>query len=83
MNPIDVLEALIDDDPFIRSYPSLSAYIRAWDEEGGPAAECVPDELLYEFYAEKLPVPQALHIWFTYTPLEQIQRCQEVLRDYE
>lgn len=81
MNPIDVLEALIDDEPFIRSYPSLSAYIRAWDDEGGPTAWRVPDELLYEFYAEKLPVPQALHIWFTYTPLEQIRRCQEVIRD--
>jgi hypothetical protein len=80
MNPIEVFEALIDDDPFIRAYPSLEAYTRAWDEEGGPEVECVPDELLYEFYAEKLPVEQALHIWFTYTPIEQIQRCKEVLR---
>lgn len=79
MNPLEVLETLIDDDVFIRSYPSLGAYIRAWDEQGGPAAECVPDELLYEFYAEKLPVRDALHMWFTYTPVEQIRKCQEVI----
>jgi hypothetical protein len=83
MNPLEVLEALIDDDPFIRAYPSLSAYIRAWDEEGGPEVECVPDELLYEFYADHVPVDEALQMWFTYTPLEQIGRCQEVLRDWD
>jgi len=81
MNPLDVLEALIDDDPFIRAYPSLSAYIRTWDELGGKEAQFVPDELLYEFYAEKLTVEDALHIWFTYTPLEQIQKCQEIIRN--
>jgi hypothetical protein len=80
MNPLEVLEDLIDDDPFIRSYPSLDAYIRAWDEDGGPNAEYVPDELLYEFYAEKIPVEEALQMWFAYTPLEQLEMCREVLR---
>jgi hypothetical protein len=66
-NPLDVMEDLLDDDPFIRAYPSFAAYVNVWDEDGGVDAWSAPSTLLYDFYAEKLPVDQALHMWFTYT----------------
>ena len=65
-NPIDILEDLLDYDPFIRAYPSFGKYIDEWDERGGKDAEKAPCEPIFEFYAEKLPVDQALHLWFTY-----------------
>lgn len=65
-NPLDILEDLLDDDPFIRAYPSFQCYIDEWDEEGGPEAVDVPSNLVFEFYAEKLPVDKALSIWFAY-----------------
>lgn len=66
MNEIDVLEELIDDDPFIRAYPSFRRYVDEWDEKGGVDALDVSEDLIFEFYAEKLTVDQALSIWFTY-----------------
>lgn len=66
MTELEVLEELIDDDPFIRAYPSFQKYLDEWDESGGPLAYDVPDEVIFEFYAEKLTVDQALSIWFTY-----------------
>lgn len=65
-NPLEILEDLLDDDPFIREYPSFQRYIDEWDEKGAPEAEDVPSGLVFEFYAEKLPVDDALAIWFTY-----------------
>ena len=65
-NPIDILEDLLDDDPFIRAYPSFQRYIDEWDERGGEDAEKVSCEPIFEFYAEKLHVDQALQLWFTY-----------------
>ena len=65
-NPLEVLEDLLDDDPFIRTYPSFQHYLDEWDEEGGPEAVDVPSNLVFEFYAEKTPVDRALLIWFTY-----------------
>lgn len=62
----DILEDLMDEDPFIRSYPSFGAYIMAWDECGGEDACKVPESVVFEFYAEKLTPEEALHIWFTY-----------------
>lgn len=79
MNAFDVLEDLIDDDPFIRSYPSFDAYMRTWVEFGGEEVYGIPMAIAYEFYAEKIPPEEALHIWFTYDPLEQLIRCKEVL----
>ena len=76
-NALDILEDLIDDDPFIRSYPSFDVYVRAWDEEGGEAVLAVPEDVIFEFYAEKLTPREALHIWFTYSPVEQILFCKE------
>ena len=66
MSELDVLEELIDDDLFIRMYPSLKKYLDDWDEMGGPEAQEVPEQIVFEFYAEKLPIDQALSIWFTY-----------------
>jgi hypothetical protein len=76
MNPIDVLETLIDDDPFIRAYPSFAKYVQAWDEAGGNEALIVPEEVVFEFYAEKLPVEEALQLWYTYDPYEQLTACK-------
>lgn len=64
MGELDVLEELIDDDPFIRSYPSFSVYLRDWDEQ--LPDEVVPQGIIFEFYAEKTPVPDALSIWHAY-----------------
>lgn len=66
MNLSEIIEDLMDDDPFIRSYPSFKHYLRAWDEMGGEAAQNVPHELVFEFYADRLEPSAALHIWFTY-----------------
>lgn len=65
-NPLEILEDLLDDDPFIRAYPTFQRYIDEWDEKGGESAEEVPSQLVFEFYAEKLPVDKALFVWFTY-----------------
>lgn len=65
-NPLEILEDLLDDDPFIRTYPLFQRYIDEWDERGGNEAEKVPSELIFEFYAEKLFVDDALAIWFAY-----------------
>ena len=75
-NAIMVLEDLIDEDPFIRSYPSFSSYLRAWDEMGGDAAVVVSENVVFEFYAEKVLPEDALHTWYTYDPLTQLQSCQ-------
>jgi hypothetical protein len=74
---LDVLEDLIDDDSFIRAYPSFGAYIRAWDEMGGEGACVVPEEVVFEFYAEKVQVEEALHTWFTYDPVTQLTMCKD------
>lgn len=65
-NPLDILEDLLDDDPFIRAYPSFQRYIDDWDEMGGESAIDVPSQIIFEFYAEKLPIDQALSIWHAY-----------------
>lgn len=75
-NILDIFEDLIDDDPFIRSYPSFDAYIREWDDEGGDEVSAVPERVIFEFYAEKVPVGEALHLWLTYSPVEQIEKCK-------
>jgi hypothetical protein len=66
MNALDVYEDLLDDDPFLRKYPNFQRYIDAWDEEGGEAVLNVPEQIVFEFYAEKLTPAEALHIWYTY-----------------
>ncbi len=66
-NPIDILEDLLDDDPFIRAYPSFGKYLDEWDENGGGGAQEAPEAVIFEFYAEKLHVDQALQLWFTYS----------------
>jgi hypothetical protein len=80
INPLEVLEDLIDDDPFIRAYPSFGRYVQAWDEVGGSEASKVPEEVVFEFYAEKLPVEDALQLWYTYDPYEQLTACKYGLR---
>jgi hypothetical protein len=80
INPLEVLEDLIDDDPFIRSYPFFKKYMRDWDELGGESACKVPEEIIFEFYAEKLPVEEALQLWYTYDPYEQLTACKYGLR---
>ena len=69
---LDILEDLIDDDPFIRLYPSFNAYIRAWDDMGGTEAWVVPENVVFEFYAEKVTPEDALHTWNTYKGLQGI-----------
>ena len=76
MNALDVLEDLIDDDLFIRQYPTFDAYIRAWDDMGGEGANKVPESLVFEFYAEKVPPEEGLHTWYTYDPVTQLQSCK-------
>lgn len=66
-NCIDILEDLIDDDPFIRAYKSFGRYIDEWDNKGGVGAWAAPDSVIFEFYAEKLFVDDALALWFTYS----------------
>jgi hypothetical protein len=80
-NALEILEDLIDDDPFIRLYPSFEAYILAWDADGGFEVYAVPEAVVYEFYAEKLTPAEAVHIWLTYSPVEQIEKCREVAGD--
>lgn len=63
-----ILEDLMDNDPFIRLYPTFEKYLMAWDQMGGPDASNVPHELVFEFYAEKTLPEQALHTWYTYAP---------------
>lgn len=65
-NPIEIFEDLLDDDPFIRAYPSFRRYLYEWGERGGVEAYDVPDAVIFEFYAEKLIVDDGLAIWFTY-----------------
>lgn len=77
-NALEILEDLIDDDPFIRRYPSFEAYIRVWDEEGGRGVHTVPEAVIYEFYAEKLTPEESVHLWLTYSPIEQIELCREL-----
>jgi hypothetical protein len=74
---VAVLEDLMDDDPFIRLYPTFKAYIRAWDEMGGEAATRVSENFVFEFYAEKVLPEDALHTWYTYDPLTQLQSCKQ------
>jgi hypothetical protein len=65
MNELDVLKELMDDDPFIRAYPSFNSYISDWDELIDSDEE-VPEQIVFEFYAEKTPIPEALSIWYAY-----------------
>ena len=81
MNAFEVLEDLIDDDPFIRAWPRFEKYLRDWNECGGREVDILPEGIVQEFYAEKIPPEEALHIWFTYSPVEQIKFCYEVLDD--
>lgn len=64
--PLEVFEDLLDEDPFIRAYPSFKRYLDEWDEKGGESVWEVPEEVVFEFYAEKLHIDQALLLWFTY-----------------
>lgn len=61
---LEILEDLMDDDPFIRTYPSFSRYLDEWDELEG--ALDVPEQIVFEFYAEKLEPKEGLEIWHTY-----------------
>lgn len=79
MTEIDVLEALAEDDEFFRFYPSYATYRSEWDTMGGKEVGAVPDSVVFEFYAEKIMVEDALHTWFTYDALEQILACREGL----
>lgn len=67
MTEIDILEELMDDDPFIRAYPSFKKYVQEWDERGGVDALEAPEQIVFEFYAEKTPIDEALTIWYTYS----------------
>lgn len=78
-NALEILEDLIDDDPFIRHYSRFELYLKEWNEYGGREVVALPDGVVYEFYAEKIPPAEALHIWFTYSPVEQIELCKEAL----
>ena len=77
INALDILEELIDDDPFIRAYPNFAKYVQVWDEMGGAQASQVPENVIFDFYAEKLTPEEGLHIWHTYDPVEQILKCKE------
>lgn len=66
MNELDLLEELIDDDPFIRSYPSFRSYLNEWNDNYHYGADEVPAQIIFEFYAEKTPIPEALSIWHAY-----------------
>lgn len=75
-NILEILEDLIDDDPFIRRYPHFDAYIAEWDEMGGEGVHNVPTQLIFDFYAEKVGVEDALHTWYTYDPVTQLTTCK-------
>jgi len=66
MNELDVLEELIDDDPFIRSYPSFRSYLNEWNANFYEGADEVPAQIIFEFYAEKTSIPEAISIWQAY-----------------
>lgn len=66
MNELDILEELIDDDPFIRTYPSFRSYLNEWNNNYHYGADEVPAQIIFEFYAEKTPVLEALAIWHAY-----------------
>jgi hypothetical protein len=63
---LEILEELINSDEFLRSYPTFEAYLSQWDEDGGIEAARVPAQIIFDFYAEKVEVKDALHTWFTY-----------------
>lgn len=63
MQGLEILEDLIDDDPFIRAYPSFTRYLNKWSQEAHISA---PEEILFEFYAEKVSVEEAIQLWETY-----------------
>jgi len=63
MTELDVLEDLMDEDEFIRAYPSFYRYLAEWDQEAHISA---PEEVLFEFYAEKIFVHEAIELWETY-----------------
>jgi hypothetical protein len=75
-NVLEILEDLIDDDPFIRRYSHFEAYLAEWDEMGGDGAIKVPVQLIFDFYAEKVMVEDALHTWYTYDPVTQLTTCK-------
>lgn len=64
---LDILEELMDDDLFIRAYPSFKKYLSEWDEKGGVDALLAPRDLVFEFYANKTSIDDALHLWYTYS----------------
>jgi hypothetical protein len=70
---------LFDDDHFLLTHPTYSIYRTMWDLEGGAQAEGVPDGVVVEFYASHLPVPDALHVWFTYDPLTRHDKITEAI----
>jgi len=53
----------MDEDEFIRAYPSFYRYLAEWDQEAHISA---PEEVLFEFYAEKIFVHEAIELWETY-----------------
>ena len=63
----------MDEDPFIRLYPSFESYLRDWSEMGGEGVADVPQSVVFEFYAEKVMPEKALHTWFTYDPFSEPQ----------
>ena len=75
-NVLEILEDLIDDDPFIRRYPHFEAYLTEWEEMGGMGATNLPVQLIFDFYAEKVMVEDALHTWYTYDPVTQLNTCK-------
>lgn len=76
MTEIEIIEALAEDDEFFRFYPRFDVYSAEWLRMGGAEAAAVPQHVIFEFYAEKLMVEEALHIWFTYDPVTQLEMCK-------
>lgn len=66
MNELEVLEDLLKDDPFLRSYPTFKSYLSEWSylatEIRSEACESTPDDLIFEFYAARVEVPSAMSL---------------------
>lgn len=66
MTEIEVMEDLLKDDVFLRTWPTFKRYLADWgylaEEIGAEASLLAPNDLIFEFYAAKVEVPEAMSI---------------------
>lgn len=75
MNEIEVLEDLLKDDMFLRTWPTFKHYFSDWgrlaEEVGADDAQWAPTELIFEFYAAKVDVAEGIGLVEKYRGAEE------------